>query len=191
MTANKDSLRRAVKETNLGGDPREICRRIVEHPWYRQAQTVMAYCAKAPEPDITAVLEDILSSGKTLLLPQCESERTMTARRIGALSELRRGVYGIYEPEAETETVEQGRIDLILVPGLAFDKSGVRLGRGKGYYDRFLAEYSGKTLGVCFHAALLDRIEKEPHDRPVDGVVTEQITILRTEGCPCLGKSAT
>ena len=108
----------------------------------------------------------------------------MTGRLVTVLSQLAPGCQGILEPGAETPVVSPGEVDLILVPGMAFDPTGGRLGRGKGYYDRFLG--NGKTIGVCYQSALLPQVPMEAHDRRVDAIVTDQTIILcRTEGDVC------
>lgn len=159
-------------------------RRIMCHPWFQEAKRVMAYSAIPPEIDLEPVLGLVLKQGKTLLLPRCEENGTMTARIVPDLRELVPGAYGIREPRPETEIFPPDRIDLILVPGLAFDKKGRRLGRGKGYYDRFLTQTTGKTIGVC--GCLVPEVPVEPHDKRMDAVVTdENIMICEMEDSPC------
>ncbi len=191
MTGSKAELRRDLRQRPAGGDSEKISRRIAESPWFRQAKNVMAYCAISPEPDLQMVLEAALEQGKTLLLPRCEADGTMTARRIGNLEELITGAYGIREPGTEAEVFPPEKLELILTPGLAFDRRGGRLGRGKGYYDRFLPHTNAVTVGVCFGQRLLAQLPLEPHDHRVNLVVTERETILcEMEGGVCLGKSA-
>ena len=88
---------------------------------------------------------------------------------------LRRGAFGIAEPEPGARTCPPGEIDLVVVPGVAFTAGGVRLGRGKGYYDRYLsqAEFRGATVGVCYAHQLVGELPSEPHDVAVDCVVAE------------------
>jgi 5-formyltetrahydrofolate cyclo-ligase len=136
----------------------------------------MAYVAISPEPVLTQVLEETLQRGKTLLLPKCEEGGTMTARKISSLRQLQPGAFGILEPSLDAEVVPASEIDLILVPGLAFDGQGHRLGRGKGYYDRFLLTFCGKAMGICSY--LVPRVPVEPHDCRMDAVVTEKTIIL-------------
>lgn len=173
------------------GNSEKISRRILESPWFLQANNVMAFCAIRPEPDLQMVLEAALEQRKTFLLPRCEADGTMTARRIGDLSELVIGAYGIREPDAGAEVFPPEELGLILTPGLAFDRRGGRLGRGKGYYDRFLPKTNAVTVGVCFGDRLLAQLPMESHDHRVNAVVTECETILcGMEGGACLGKSA-
>ena len=167
MTASKESLRRLARKIN--GDGEKLSRRIMEHPWFFGAKTIMAYCATPPEPDITPVLEGILGQGKTLLLPRCEEDGVMTARVIDDLAELKPGAFGILEPPPDSIVFPPEYIDLILVPGLAFDRKCRRLGRGKGYYDRFIS--GQRTMGIC--SCLLPEIPVEEHDKPMDAVMTE------------------
>lgn len=191
MTAGKAELRRLLRQRPETGDSGALCRRILESEWFQTAETVLAYCAIAPEPDLEPVLEAALCQGKTLLLPRCEADGIMTARRILELGELQRGAYGIREPSPGAPEFPPERIQLILTPGMAFDRRGGRLGRGKGYYDRFLQNTNGMTVGVCFGARLLAQVPMEPHDRRMDAVVTEYETILcGMEGDGCLGKNA-
>ena len=133
------------------------------------AKTIMAYCAIAPEPDITPVLEEILGQGKTLLLPRCESDGIMTARVIDDIAALIPGAFGIMEPPEDCPVFPAEDIDLILVPGLAFDRKCHRLGRGKGYYDRFIS--GQRTMGIC--SCLLPEIPVEEHDKTMEAVMTE------------------
>jgi 5-formyltetrahydrofolate cyclo-ligase len=100
----------------------------------------------------------------------------MTARKISSLSQLRPGAFGILEPRLDAAVFPASEIDLILVPGLAFDPQGHRLGRGKGYYDRFLPETRGKTMGICSY--LVPRVPVEAHDCKMDAVVTEGTIIF-------------
>lgn len=165
-------------------DEQRVGELILSHPWFQNAASIMAYCAIPPEIDLTDVLQAILVQGKSLLLPRCEADGTMTARKIDSLEALRPGAYGILEPGPETPCIAPEKIDLILVPGLAFDKKGHRLGRGKGYYDRFLSKTTGKTIGVCGY--LLPQVPVEPHDKRMDAVVTDKnIMICEMEDSPC------
>lgn len=148
-----------------------VCQHILAHPWFLAARTVMAYSAIAGEIDVTPVLEETLRRGKTLLLPRCQGD-TMTARRVTDLETLVPGPFGILEPGPKAEVFPPEEIDLILVPAMAYDKAGNRLGRGKGCYDRFLPRTKGKTIGVS--AVLLPSIPAEAHDVAVMALAERQ-----------------
>ena len=152
-------------------DDAALCRYVLESEWFRQAKTVMAYAAIPPEVDLTPVLEAILTAGKTLILPRCEADGMMTARRIDDLGQLISGAYGIPEPNPDAPVVSSAEIDLILVPGMAFDAFGRRLGRGKGYYDRFLENFHGRTIGIC--GQLMESVPVEQHDITMDAVAVD------------------
>lgn len=99
----------------------------------------------------------------------------MTARRIYSLDDLVLGMYDLPEPKDSCEIVQPQKIDLILVPGAAFDRAGCRLGQGGGYYDRFLERYPQmKTVGLCYGCLLQASVPTEPHDRRVHAVIHER-----------------
>ena len=130
---------------------------------------------------LDAVLRDALETGKTLALPRCEGEGVMRAYRVARPSDLRRGAYGIWEPDETCPPIEPDDMDLILVPGTAFDRQGDRLGQGGGYYDRYLAQTRAVRIGVCHDFALLDAVPTQTHDARMDGVVTPKHTIVTRE----------
>lgn len=178
MSGGKQQLRDLVKAQRPTGDSRAVCENILTHPWFLEARTVMGFSAIFPEPEILAVLEACLRLGKTLALPHCGAAGQMTARHVKSLSELEPGAFGIPEPPEALPVVEPERIDLILTPGMAFSPQGGRLGRGKGYYDRFLQRTRGWVMGVCFESAVFGQIPMEAHDRFMDAVVTDRSVIL-------------
>lgn len=139
---------------------------------YRQARCIMAYMACRGELSLEYVIQDILGDGRMLILPRCESPGIMTARRIVHMSDLVCGAFGLLEPDADCEIVEPQAIDLVLVPGVAFDRAGHRLGQGGGYYDRFLRESGALRAGLCHEAALLDQVPHEAHDEMMAYIIT-------------------
>ena len=155
---------------------RVICARAAQCEEFAAAKTVLAFYPLAGEPDIRPLLQRILDSGRTLLLPRTEGGGVMRALRVRSLEELeKRPPYGIFEPP---ETAEELTPDVVLVPGMAFDEAGYRLGHGGGYYDRYLSGFTGGTIGVSFDALVLDAVPREAHDRPVGVLVTERRTII-------------
>lgn len=175
----KEALRREMRERRRAlsveeqrCDSEAVCAHIIASPAYVQAHSVMAYAACRGEIDLSPLMEDALSRGKTLLLPRCEAAGEMTARQVSALSQLRPGAYGVQEPDETAAIWLPEAIELVLVPGVAFDLSGGRLGQGSGYYDRFLARTSALCVGVCHSFALLARVPVQAHDRRVHRIVT-------------------
>ena len=112
------------------------------------------------------------STGKTFLYPRVEGD-DLHFLIVESAHDLRPGKWNLHEPTGDEPRVPE----LVLVPGLGFDPDGHRLGRGKGFYDRWLADHSDiATLGVCFDFQIVPHIPVEPHDRRMDGVVTDQRT---------------
>lgn len=133
--------------------------RLFSLPQWQKARTVLAFCAMPDEPDTTLVLRRTLADGKRLCLPRVQAGQNgaMAFVPVENLSALALGAYGILEPTgpALPAGTAFGADTLALVPCLAADEGGVRLGRGGGYYDRFLARYQGQKLLLCPTALLL------------------------------------
>ena len=135
-------------------------------PCWQQAPTVLAFASLPDEPDTTPMLRRALADGKRLLLPRVTGDGIMDWVEIPDLALLQRGAYGIAEPPAGMPPVcppEEDRT-LALIPCLAAGTNGVRLGRGGGYYDRFLAHYQGKRLLLCPSALLLPEVPADDWD---------------------------
>lgn len=136
---------------------------------FQKAETVLAYWSMDDEV-YTHDFVNKWAGSKTLLLP-CVKGDELELRYFDGEERLQPGEgYAIPEPVGELFT-DWGKIDLILVPGVAFDKSGNRLGRGKGYYDKVLKQTGAYKLGVCFDFQLVERVPVEPHDVKMDRVV--------------------
>lgn len=151
--------------------------RFLALPEVEKAQTLLLYCGMGAEPDTARLIPALFARGKTVTLPKCLPRREMEGRRVSPHTQLVRHPYGMWEPGADCPAVPKGEIDLILTPGLAFDKNGYRLGQGGGYYDRYLADFSGVSVALCRDAFLLDTVPAQAHDRPVDMVLTEAVSI--------------
>jgi 5-formyltetrahydrofolate cyclo-ligase len=132
-------------------------------------KSIALFAPTLTEPDLDILWEVAPLGHHVFSYPRCEG-RTLSFRPVSALSELLPGQFGIRAPNPGP-SLEQ--LDLIIVPGLAFTSEGCRLGRGSGYYDRFLSEIPGSTfkLGVCFDFQFLAEIPHEPHDVKMDVVV--------------------
>ncbi len=154
----------------------DLGRRLVNSPGFTQARTLMAFLPISGEPDLTKPCRDALAAGKRLCLPRIDWDRgTMTPALVRSLDTgLVTTRHGIREPGADAPGVGPAELDLVLVPGVAFDASGRRLGRGSGYYDRFLAPLSVATVGVAFELQLVPEVPAGPGDVPVGAIVTER-----------------
>ena len=114
-----------------------VVMRLLSHPRIKTAKTVMLYYSLPDEVDTHTLVDSLLMSGKHILLPRVTGEGTMELRRYTGPSDLAQGAYNIMEPTGEVFD-NYTDIDIAVIPGVAFDKDGNRMGRGKGYYDRLL-----------------------------------------------------
>lgn len=151
-----------------------VSRRLVSaveaHAAFRRARVAMLFHPLPDEPDVRPLLYRYVQS-KTLLLPVVEGGE-MLLRKYGGEESLHAGAYGIKEPAGEF-FADYAAIDFILVPGQAFTPQGNRLGRGGGFYDRFLSrpDLHAYTLGICYPFRILEHLPSEAHDVSVDEVV--------------------
>lgn len=155
---------------------RVILQQIFEIEDFRRAQTVLAFCGFGTEIDTAPLLHEILRRGKVLLLPKIN--RTRKALDIyqvqNLATDLIAGVWGILEPDpARCELRALSDIQLAIVPGVAFDRHGGRIGYGKGYYDGLLAQCHPLTIGAAFEVQVFDVVPMEPHDARISTLVTE------------------
>ena len=152
----------------------QACLRLEQQPIWRTAKAILFYAPLPDEPDLWRLLEDSLAAGKTVALPRFEPESGgYAACEITKLDEhLKVGRYGIREPAEHCAKIPLNRLDFTLVPGLAFDLSGHRLGRGKGYYDRLLALLEGPACGVAFDQQIVAEVPRGPHDVSLSWLLT-------------------
>ena len=146
--------------------------RFLALPEFHRAKVLALYAPIHHEVETAAVAACALLTGKTLLYPAVVGSE-MQLRRVRALAELIPGRFGIPEPTGEVW--EPDAADIIVVPGVAFDRTGRRIGYGKGYYDRALhrLEGTGRLVGFCYDFQLFEEIVGEPHDVTMDLIVTE------------------
>lgn len=143
-------------------------------PQYLQAKTILCYYPIRREPNIIPLVRHAQELGKTVCFPISHvNERRLSFHAISDLSELTMGAYGIPEPPSELPEITDFSDSLCLVPALAFDKSGLRLGYGGGYYDRFLFEFKGFSMGLAYSGFFVDTLPADPHDAKVDIIITE------------------
>ncbi len=178
--AEKQRIRQEARMISEGLTPeyrreasREIIRQVLSLPEWKEAATVMAYWSLPTEPDTQELMETALREGKTLLLPRCLDALRMAALPVKDLDNVKPGVLGIPEPEMQADGAEIPEPDLILVPCVAAAPHGGRLGHGAGYYDRFLAEHTGKAVCLCFRALLRGDLPMEGTDIITDLVVSD------------------
>lgn len=134
----------------------------------------MLYAPRADEPDIWPMAGEALGNGKSVALPRHDAGiGGYIAAQIRHIEhDIRIGRFGIREPDDGCAVMALNRLDLILVPGVAFDLQGRRLGRGKGFYDQLLANVRGLICGVAFDEQVVAELPVEPHDVHLDCILT-------------------
>ncbi len=139
----------------------------------REAKTVMMYVSAYKEPETLPIIEVLLSEGKQVVLPiSVTSTNTIIPTYIDNTDELKPGAYGILEPTI-VRPVDVSDIDVVVVPGIAFDMHRNRLGFGKGYYDRFLSECDAYRIALCYDFQIVSDLPMTDNDIPMDMVLTE------------------
>jgi 5-formyltetrahydrofolate cyclo-ligase len=146
---------------------------------FRIAELIAVYAALPGEVDTWGLLAELWTANRSVVLPRIESRR-LILHRVSCTADLVPGSQGVLEPRGALPAVEPERVDLFLVPGLYFDRSGNRLGRGWGCYDRLLAAArpDAERVGLCFGDQLLDQVPVAPWDQPMDRVITDREGIL-------------
>ena len=174
----------------------EICRRVVEQPWYQVADTVMWYIHCRSEVRTLAAVATELSGGKRIIVPYCtvdsDGQKRLGLWPLQALDELRPGMWNIPEPPRErwlepAKQVDAAELDAVIVPGVAFDRQGGRLGNGAGYYDRLLKNVRPDAVlaAVCYESQLLPAVAMDEHDVYMDFVISEQAVYPGRERVRC------
>ena len=179
------AMRNAIPRDLIEEKSREIHKRVTELKEIRSASTLMVYLSFGSEVLTDDLILWCWGEGKRVCVPFCRPEsRELTACRIGGFDELEKGHYGIRAPkEGLLRPVEGGETEAILVPAVAFDRRGYRIGYGGGYYDRFLpAAPQAVKIGVAFASQIIGEIPVDAHDLPVDRIVTEREVIIPANG---------
>ncbi len=181
----KDTLRKlAHASRNAQENKDDLSRRIVgafmSLPEYATAETVMFYIDVRSEVRTRQDLELALQSGKTIVVPWCNTDGELELFRLASMEELEIGMYRILEPREVLRLLPDKQInveslDLIMVPGVAFDRRGARMGHGKGYYDKLLehARADAPLVALAFECQLFDEIPVADHDIFMDRIITE------------------
>ena len=151
-----------------------IAAHLLAMPAYREAETVFCFVGTGWEIDTRPILADALAAGKTLCVPLCTGPGIMELRQITSLSQLSPGAYRLPEPPADAPAVAVDAVELAVLPCMGCNHLGHRLGRGGGYYDRFLSAYRSAAVLVCRERLIREEIPLEPHDLPIPWVLTER-----------------
>ncbi len=185
LRERKDALRKqAHANRNAQENKDELSRRIVGAfmalPEYATAETVMFYIDVRSEVRTRHDLELALQSGKTIVVPWCNADGELELFKLDSMDELEIGMYKILEPRTELRGLAEKQVnvellDLIMVPGVGFDRRGARTGHGKGYYDKLLQHARRNTplVALAFECQMFDEIPMADHDIFMDKIITE------------------
>ena len=176
------AIRHALSAEERSAAEAVICKQLCALPCFTEAETLLAYYPIGDEPNLCPVIEEAFRRHKQVAFPVCDPETsTMVFRTVPSLSALRVGAHGIPEPSDDCPVLNNFSGALCIVPALAFDLCGYRIGYGKGYYDRFLEKVAIQTVGATYHALVTESLPHEPTDRAVSILMTERGILLPNE----------
>ena len=189
LSLRKKTARQELQAIAQGFSPdylsevnRAVCDKILQSRVFACSQVVFGYLAFAGEISVDAVLQEALRLGKTVAVPRILSRTEMQAVCLTSLQDLPLDRYGIRTVKQPVRTVAPSSLELILVPGAGFAFSGCRMGRGAGYYDRFLPRTQGFTLGIACDPLVRESLPYGPYDYKVSALVTESRFLICSSG---------
>lgn len=185
----KDRLRQEMLERRMNLTPLEVAEkseliisRLLGRPEFSDARSVLAYISFRQEVETAGLLQTVLAGGQKLYVPVTDWNRKeiLVSQLLNYPDDLTAGRFGLLEPKEDCQRLGvPGDVDLAVVPGVAFDERGYRLGYGAGFYDRFLAALPASALkiGLGYEQQIVPSVYPQGHDQPVDLVITEKRTI--------------
>ena len=188
MIMEKGEIRKVILQKRLAlsdGEVNSLSEKITQYALgmeqIKNAGTIAAYIPFANEADTSAIIAGLWESGKHVCVPVVEGEN-MRFAKLTPLTQLKKNLSGIAQP-CVPEFIEHSKIDLFLVPGIAFAKNGERIGTGKGFYDRFfgLNKIGALKIGMCFGFQIVAKIPHEMHDVKMDFIITEHGIIAKSK----------
>ena len=176
------SERRALDAQYVSNASLKIAECFLDLAIKTHADTVLLFYPIKNEPELLCITDKLRARGITVGFPISVTKTlTLDFRAVNDLSDMSLGAYGICEPRQSDPIIKANEHTLCAVPALAFDRCGYRLGYGKGYYDRFLSEFGGTSVGVTFENFVFNTLPKDEFDLPVDLIITEGGVIIPNE----------
>ena len=158
-----------------------IKHRFLESDYYKKADKIFIYISYSSEIDTINIINKALSDGKEIFVPRTIFDtKAMDAVKINSLENMKKDKYGIPEPQGDIPCVDPNELDLIVVPGVAFDNNGGRMGYGAGYYDRYFKKISNvkkntiKKLALAYEFQIIDNVPMDKQDVKIDYIITEE-----------------
>lgn len=180
------ALRDAHANEDINFKSHEIKKRLFDLPEFKKAKVVMFYAAIKGEVKTRSMIQETLAMGKKVIVPVTDFEKKeISISEIKSFTELEEKNHGLYEPKEEFfREFEAEKLDFVIVPGLAFDCEGDRIGYGHGFYDKFLPKLKKEipTVGLAFEFQIVYNLPCDEHDIPVKKIVTEKRVIVTKHG---------
>jgi 5-formyltetrahydrofolate cyclo-ligase len=173
LRSHCSALRKSLGEERRAQASLSICERIENWRIFQQNEVILTYMPIKSEVDLTPLLERYPHKRWILprIIPKEDHRMVFHPYIAGRLID---HLFGMAEPAPDLPVILPEEIEVTLAPGLAFHRSGMRLGYGGGYFDRFLSKFNGVSVGVVFHALLLEKVPHDMQDVPMQWIVTEQ-----------------
>lgn len=163
----------SLKENYKNDADRRITQLLLGLPEYKDASNVFCFVGVEHEINTRPFLEKVLTDGKRLAVPLCVGKGIMEARRIFSLDELKKGYYGLYEPDKSSELIPMYEVEFAVIPCLTADHNGNRLGHGGGYYDTLFNKYNNVPAAIICRELMCGEVPTEPFDHRFSITVTE------------------
>jgi len=172
--AKRDAL--SVEE--IAAKSKKIKEKLFELQEFQKAKTIMFYVSVRSEVRTIEMIEEALKAGKKIVVPVCDWRKNeMILSEIHSLEELEEKKFGLCEPKKEFfRELKAEHVDLVVVPGVAFDENGYRIGYGKGFYDKFFSKLQKRVpkIALAFELQILPAIPNHKHDQKINKIITEK-----------------
>lgn len=168
--------RKALSRVLYAEKSEAVRARLEQLPLFKEANRMLIYVSTNEEVDTHVLIQSALKQGRKVFVPKIQ-EGAMALCPLQNWDTLKPGKFGILEPCMPLRAAKPRHMDLIIVPGVAFDSRGHRIGYGKGFYDKLLKETKGEKVGLAFHEQLIEAVPSEAHDVALDLIVTDQTLI--------------
>lgn len=151
-----------------------IANKLFDSKYFQEATKILLYSSKGNEVDTKIIIKNSVDN-KNIVLPRTNvAKGVLDLYQIKSLEDLEEGAFGLQEPKENLNKVEPEEIDLAIIPGVAFDKKGNRIGYGLGFYDKLLSSINAKKIGLSYEIQIVENIEAEEHDIKADMILTEK-----------------
>lgn len=188
MILNKKEIRKKIIDVRNNINSAEkilkdsmITEKLISSRFYKSSNTIFAFVNFGSEVDTRKFIEQSIKDNKIICVPKVISkEKGMELFVIESLEDLEPGFYGIMEPKKNCPSIDKSKLDFVLMPGVAFDRRGGRIGYGAGFYDRFLTDLNPSVprIAIAYQLQIIDEVPMEESDIRIDGIITEEETIL-------------